>query len=134
MKRARGFTLIEVLIAMMIIAIAFTAILKATEDALSSSSHLQSRMVAHWVAEEILIAAEVGSLILPADNRNLNGVTLMLGQQYQWVITNQTTSDKNIHQLTVSVTQEQHPLYTLTGYLLLNNDNGMSLLLGGYHG
>jgi general secretion pathway protein I len=131
MKRTLGFTLIEVMIAMMIIAIAFTAILKATEDALSSSTHLQSRIVAHWVAEEILIAAEVGSLILPSENRNLNGVTLMLGQQYQWVVTNQPTNDKDIHQLTVSVTQNQQPLYTLTGSLLLNNNNGMSLLLGG---
>ncbi len=115
MKQTLGFTLIEVLIAMMIIAIAFTAILKATENSLVTTQHLQSRMVAHWIAEEILTSAQVGSLPLPIDNRDLNGDTRMLGQNYSWLITRQETTRKNITQLTVSVSQNQQNLYILTG-------------------
>jgi len=116
MKREdHGFTLIEVLIAMMIIAVAFTAILKATENSLSATSRLKSHVAAHWVAEEILTAAQVGSLKLPIDNRELTGETLMLGQVYQWQITSQATSSKNISLLTVSVNQNQRALNTLVG-------------------
>lgn len=124
MKRSRhsGFTLIEVLIAMMIIAIAFTAILKATENSLVATHHLQTRMASHWVAEEILTAAEVGSLKLPTENRNLTGETEMLGQTYQWEITNEKTTVKNINRLTISVSQNQQPLYSLIGSLLLNTN------------
>ena len=110
-----GFTLIEVLIAMMIIAIAFTAILKATENSLVATSHLKSRVTAHWVSEEILTAAQMGSLQLPIDNRELTGETMMLGQMYQWQITNKKTTSKNISQLTVSVSQNQQSLDILVG-------------------
>lgn len=127
MKRRRGFTLIEVLIAMMIIAIAFTAILKATENALSATSHLQARVVAHWVAEEILTASQVGTLKLPIDNRELTGETLMLGQQYQWKITGQTTTHKNINELTVTVSQAQHSLYALTGSMLVASSSASEI-------
>jgi len=125
MSRQRGFTLIEVMIAMVIIAIAFTAILKATENCLTATSRLQARVVAHWVAAEILTAAQVGSLKLPTEHRDITGETHMLGQLYQWRLTNQLTTNKDINYLTVSVTQNQQPLYTLTGSLLtMTNTTG----------
>ena len=118
MKKNYGFTLIEVMIAMVIIAIAFTAILKATENCLAATSRLQARVVAHWVAAEILTAAQVGSLKLPIEHRDMTGETHMLGQLYQWKLTNQPTTNKHINYLTVSVTQNQQSLYTLTSSLL----------------
>ncbi len=125
-ERRKGFTLIEVLIAMIIIAIAFTAILKATNNSLVITSRLQSRIAAHWVAEEILTSAQVGSLQLPVDNRELTGETMMLGQMYQWQITSQATSSQGITELTVSVSQHQQSLDTLVGSHL-----NPSLLAGG---
>ena len=117
-----GFTLIEVLIAMMIVAIAFTAILKATENTITATSHLESRMTAHWVASEILTAAQVGSLQLPTNNRPLSGKTKMLGRVYLWQITNTETTNKNINLLKINVRQNQQSLYTLNGSLLTQNN------------
>lgn len=119
----KGFTLIEVMIAMVVVAIAFTAILKATENTVEATSHLQSHMSAHWVATEILAAAQVGSMQLPASSQPLSGKTKLLGQLYFWTLTNKHTANKNINLLTVTINQKQQRLYTLSGPLLSSTED-----------
>ena len=47
----RGFTLFEVLIALAIIAIAMTAVMRASASASDSAYELRKRMLADWVAQ-----------------------------------------------------------------------------------
>lgn len=53
-RRARGFTLIEVLIAMTIAAVALMAAIRATASLAVSSADLRSRTLAQWSAENRL--------------------------------------------------------------------------------
>ena len=59
-KATSGFTLIEILVALAIIAIALGALIKASGDHTSSASYLKQKTLAHWVAmnELSLLQAE----------------------------------------------------------------------------
>lgn len=117
-----GFTLIEVLIAMMIIAIAFTAILKATNTNTLQTERVENKMTAHWVAMEILTAAQVGTLPLPPQNRPLEGKTKMLGRIYHWEVKSQETNDKLIKQLNITVKYQGQELASLATSALLDQE------------
>ncbi|WP_439892460.1 type II secretion system minor pseudopilin GspI [Ralstonia sp. 25C] len=52
--RARGFTLLEVLVALTIVAVALTATMRAMGGMTTASDSLQTRMIATWSAENHL--------------------------------------------------------------------------------
>ena len=60
-----GLTLIEVLIALAIVSIAMTAIIKATSQNIRSTQYLEHKTLAAWVGEEVLNKARVELLRLP---------------------------------------------------------------------
>jgi general secretion pathway protein I len=51
---SRGFTLIEILIALTVLAVAMGAIIKAATDYTGGLSHLRDRTMANWVARNVL--------------------------------------------------------------------------------
>ncbi len=53
-RPAAGFTLIEVLVALTILAVALTAAMRAMGSMIEASTSLQSRMLAEWSAENHL--------------------------------------------------------------------------------
>lgn len=54
MQRTKGFTLVEVLVALAIISIALMAALRASGQATNAASELRLRLFAGWVAENRL--------------------------------------------------------------------------------
>lgn len=60
-----GFTLIEVLVALAIIAVALMAALRATGQGTSNVGELRSRLFAGWVAENVLAEQRARSDWLP---------------------------------------------------------------------
>ncbi|MGV2541686.1 type II secretion system protein GspI, partial [Bacillus pumilus] len=52
--RTRGFTLLEVLVALTIVAVALTATMRAMGSMTTASDSLQTRMIATWSAENHL--------------------------------------------------------------------------------
>lgn len=52
--RALGFTLVEVLVALAIVSIALLAALRAAEQGTSNAAELRARLLAGWVAENLL--------------------------------------------------------------------------------
>ena len=117
-----AFTLIEVMIAMVIIAIAFTAILRTTNIVLDGSSHLQQHQIAQWVASDILTAAQIGSLTLPINNKTLAGKTKMLGQNFDWVLQRRSSRFHGMEQLSITVKQNDQTLYLLHGSHLIKSN------------
>ncbi|MGI9279870.1 MAG: type II secretion system minor pseudopilin GspI [Endozoicomonas sp.] len=53
-KRAKGFTLLEVLMAMTILAIAGITVLRTTSESLNNSQYLKNKTMARWVADNEL--------------------------------------------------------------------------------
>jgi len=59
-----GFTLLEVLVALAILAVALGALVKAGSEHTRNTYYLQERTLAHWVGQNLLARYEAG-LLLP---------------------------------------------------------------------
>lgn len=61
-RQSRAFTLLEVLVALSIIAITLGAIIKTSSDQASNASYLKQKTIGHWVAlnlhNQLLLAKE----------------------------------------------------------------------------
>lgn len=122
-KNTMGMTLIEVLIALAIISIALTAVIKATTQNIRSTAYLQDKTMALWVGQEVLSEARTGVLRLPSAPDRLKQKTEMLGRDWYWQAGEERTPNKNIKKILVSVfaneeeDDEASPLITLESYV-----------------
>ena len=98
----KGFTLIEVLIAVAVLAIALIAVLRVINVAIGNSTYLQEKVIAHWVAEDVLANARVGLITVPAAGGLQTGQKTMLGQNMHWQV--QSASVGNLPGLKIVIT------------------------------
>lgn len=59
-SRNSGFTLLEVLVAMTILAVALAALIKGGSDHSRNTLYLQERTLAHWAGQNVLAEYESG--------------------------------------------------------------------------
>jgi general secretion pathway protein I len=107
-KRAKlsGFTLIEVLLALAIIAIALTALLKATAQNIDNTHRLKEKSVSHWIAMQGVTMIQLG-LVHVNHSQESTQSTTMLGQQWYWRAKLSATPVKKMQQITISVSTRQ---------------------------
>ena len=119
MKALSGLTLIEVLIALAVVAIAFTAIIKATSQNIRSTAYLQDKTIATWVGLQIVNEARVGLLKLPEAPGKLEQETTMLGQGWSWQAYQLPTPNKRIREVQVDVSRSKGAaaITSVTGYV-----------------
>jgi len=79
-----GFTLVEVLIALVILAIALMAIGVAMHDSISDTIRVRQKIMAHWVASNELGSMQVGLMAPPALGQPISGTTTLLGTNWHW--------------------------------------------------
>lgn len=80
----RAFTLIEVLVALLIIAIACVAVVKAMTEGIMVSTHLQQSVVSRWVAQNVLAQLQNGMLPSMRDNSEQDGKVMMWHRRWHW--------------------------------------------------
>jgi len=113
-----GFTLIEVMIAMAVFAIAGTALLSSADASFSNLSRLENETVANWVASNQLVNASLATTWPPKNNKT--GHVKMMGQQWFWQQTVLPTTDPHLRAVTVAVklkADDQDILASITTYL-----------------
>lgn len=98
-----GLTLIEVLIALAIVAIAMTAIIKATSQNIRGTAYLQNKTIAMWVAQQTINEARIGLLVVPRAPDKLKEKTTMLGSDWYWQLSQADTPNKKIKKIEVKV-------------------------------
>lgn len=81
----KGFTLIEVLIALMILAIALTAVILASQNSIRNANHIKDKLAAHWVAMNVISRMQVGRLASPTNGNLSRGEAHMLGKTFEWM-------------------------------------------------
>ena len=107
-----GFTLIEVLVALLIIAIALGSAGRAISTAVNNVKDSYYKQVAGWVANN-----QVSSIIVNGTFPDLGTTTKqesMAGLDFIETIVVSTTPNKFFRQVEVSVADKDHPNYYLT--------------------
>ncbi|SRR5579883_776923 len=102
LNSACGLTLIEVLIALAIVGIALTAIIKAASQSIRATTYLQDKTIAMWVGTQVINEARAGILVLPATD-TLKQTTHMLGRDWHWQAHQEETANKRIKKVLVEV-------------------------------
>ena len=98
---ARGFTLLEVLIAVLVLSLALVALVRTTALEARALSQTRDATLAQWVASNVLAEVRLNEGV-PASGRR-NGSSEMGGRRWRWVLESTTTQERNIQRLDVSV-------------------------------
>lgn len=120
MKRTRapGFTLIEVLVALAIVAVALSAGMRALAQGADGASSLKARTLALWVAENRLARAQLD--LSPQGATRASGDETQAGMTLAWRQTIGTTPNPAFRRIEIVVTEPGRPDYALArlvGYL-----------------
>ncbi|HEE0245207.1 TPA: GspI family T2SS minor pseudopilin variant LspI [Legionella pneumophila] len=105
-KLVSGFTLIEVLLALTVIAIALTALLKATAQNIDNTHRIKEKTISHWVAMQGIAMIQL-NLLRTSQSQESTQATTMLGQKWYWRAKISPTPIKRMQQITISVSSKQ---------------------------
>ncbi|MFV2055380.1 MAG: type II secretion system minor pseudopilin GspI [Thiohalomonadales bacterium] len=86
-----GFTLIEIMVALMVLAIGLAAVMTSMAGSIRNASGLQERTFAHWVAMNQMAKIQVSGSKAPSTKR---GSEEMAGHEWYWTIELSNTADK----------------------------------------
>lgn len=106
-----GFTLIEVLVAVVILAISLTALLKSTQNDISSTNYLLDKSIAMWLAETIDNEVQLG--VLPTNPSRDPSQQLSrnsLNRDWQIAIKFKPTDEAHFYTMKIDVRQRERVL------------------------
>ena len=120
-NQPQGFTLIEVLIALAIIGIAMTAVIKAASQHIYATSYLQKKTIALWVGQDIMNQTRAHLLNIGNTTGNQKLTTNMLGEDWDWKREVEDSPNPRIKKVAVKVYESNRenasPVITLEGYV-----------------
>lgn len=105
MKRASGFTLIEMLVAVAILAISMGAILSGMARYADNAGRLRQGTIALWVAHNKLTELEVQRAW--PDKGKSDGEVKMAGAKWKWIVEIKETPDPHIRRADIVVRTEK---------------------------
>ena len=133
-SRQAGFTLLEVMIALAIIAIALGALLSTSGSQASSAGYLKQKTIAHWVALNELTRSQLANDW--PDLGDKKDSSMMAGVEWFWTRTVKATEDENARQVEYRIYLDEdrkHSITSLIGYLS-NPAASVSVSAGGTAG
>lgn len=117
-RRRRGFTLIEILVALAIVAIGLAAAVRATSQVIAGAESARLRLVATWVAQDRLAEHSArADWLAPGTG---TGSASQGPFTFAWRETVSETSDPSLRRIDIAVAGAERPEYVvarLTGYL-----------------
>ena len=120
-RRARGagFTLIEVLVALAIVSIALLSALRAAGQGTNNVDELRSRLLAGWVAENLLAEHRARADWLPLGIQR--GTSREGGLDFAWreeVIATPNAAFRRVDVRVFATAEESHSLAHLAGFIV----------------
>lgn len=118
LSKPAGFTLLEIIVALLILAVALGAvIITATENA-ENARYLRDKTLAHWVALNILTEIQVRHEWPAVGQRE--GNAQMADREWVWTLDVAETLDNELRRLNIAVRDKpdaKEPLTLLVGFV-----------------
>ncbi len=114
----RGFTLVEVLVALAVLSIALTAVMRTMGQAIDVTATLRERNAALWVAQNRLALHRMSHAWPSADTTD--GDTEFNGEKWYWREQVSTTPEPRIRRIEITIRRQKDSPNTqarLVGYL-----------------
>ncbi len=110
----KGFTLLEVMLALTIFAVIATTIMDASSQGINSIIHLEDKTIASWLAENKLTELRLSKQLSIGEKKEQ---VKMAKQNWQVLSKTVKTQLPNIYRISISVSKEDKTdsLITLTG-------------------
>lgn len=117
-SRARGFTLLEVLAALVIISLGMLGAIEAISQTASNASRTRDRTIAHWVGMNRLTAVRLEAR--PPKIDKTSDEVEMAGRKWRWTMEVTETPVKSMRRIDIRVAEaeadEDSTLATVTGF------------------
>lgn len=117
--RRKGFTLVEVLVALAIVSIALLSALRAAGQGTNNVGELRSRLLAGWVAENLLAEHRARADWLPLGIQR--GKASQGGLDFAWreeVIATPNSAFRRVDVRVFASAEEAHSLARLAGFIV----------------
>jgi general secretion pathway protein I len=117
-RRAPGFTLVEILVALAILAVALAAGMRSVAQSTDSATLLKQRTLALWVAQNRLALAQLANPWPPLGVRE--GVAMQARSGFVWRETVGGTPNPGFRKIDITVADPAQPDYVLArlaGYI-----------------
>jgi general secretion pathway protein I len=116
--RTRGFTLIEVLAALVIVALGMLGVIQAVTQSARNGTYLQEKTLAHWIAMNVITERRL--MATPPEVSESSDELEFAGRRWRWQMTVTQTAVESLRRMDVSVRQADKPegtaLATVTGF------------------
>jgi general secretion pathway protein I len=117
-RTVRGFTLIGVLAALVIVALGMLGVIEAVTQTARNGTYLRERTLAHWVAMNVVTERRL--LPNPPDVAESSDEVEFAGERWRWSLTVTQTAVESMRRLDVRVRRSDAPetssLASVTGF------------------
>ena len=116
---SRGFTLVEVLVALFVVAVALPALLSQVMGQVDGAAILREKMLAHWVAENRLTQLRLQKSVTQTLFKGKDsGTETLAGVEWQWQVVSSETELSGLYRYDITVSNsEKEPLAVLVGFV-----------------
>lgn len=115
---ALGFTLIEVVVAIAIVALGMMAVFRVVSDTINNTGYLRDRTLATWIADNRLVEMRLTGELPSVDETE--GELDYAGQRWRWTATVSQTPVDGLRRIDVAVRHDADPegtsLARVTGF------------------
>jgi general secretion pathway protein I len=116
--RVSGFTLIEVLAALVIVSLGMLGVIEAVSQTVSNTTYLKDKTLAHWIAMNQLAQVRLSGRV--PEIKKTDGQLEYAGQRWRWIMTVTQTPVASMRRIDINVrrdgTPERSSLSAITGF------------------
>lgn len=100
-RRKRGFTLIEVLAALIIVGLGMLGVIQAVIQAANNGTYLREKTLAHWIAMNLVTERRL--MTTPPEVGTSSDIIEYAGQRWRWTVRVSETAVETMHRFDVGV-------------------------------
>jgi len=119
LRNSWGFTLLEIMVALAVLALAMGALIKTASDFTSNQTYLRDRTMTAWVARNVLVQYQLDKQWPRVGEKK--GTLKMGWREWEWLADISQTDEEELRRIDVEVraldSDDDDPITVLSGFL-----------------